>query len=174
MSKECCEPESKMQKKLREFKPLILVLLFIVIADALLLHFLNLEGIMPAMRLFMGLFFLIFGLFKLLDLKGFVMSFAEYDLLAKHSKTYAYIYPFIELILGSLYLANLYPLQTNIATALLMFIGSIGVINVVWIKKRKIHCACLGAVIKLPMTSITVIEDVGMGLMALWMISQLM
>jgi hypothetical protein len=32
---------------------------------------------------FMGIFFLVFGLFKLLDLQGFVNGFQQYDFFAK-------------------------------------------------------------------------------------------
>jgi hypothetical protein len=163
-------PTKTPHQRIKEFTPLILVLASIGFIESLIVLQTGIRGIPAYMRIFMGLFFFIFAVFKLLDLDGFAMNYAEYDVIAKRSKTYAYLYPFIELTLSYLYLTNLYPLQTNIATAIVMGIGSIGVINAVWIKKQKIHCACLGAVVKLPMTTVTVIEDVGMGLMALFMI----
>lgn len=43
---------------------------------------------------FMGLFYLVFAFFKMLDLKGFPDSFAMYDPLAKRIKVYGKIYPF--------------------------------------------------------------------------------
>ena len=163
-------PKKSAPKKIKEFLPLILIIGGILIIDSAVLYYTDMSGVMNFMRLFMGLFFLIFGLFKLMDLKAFVMAYADYDILAKRSKVYGYLYPFIELTLGYLYLSNTQLFYTNIATAVLMTISSIGVINVVWVKKQKIHCACLGAVVKLPMTTVTVIEDLGMGVMALIML----
>lgn len=48
-------------------------------------------------RIFMGVFFLVFGLFKLLDLRGFAMSYIGYDIIAKKVPSYAYVYPFLEI-----------------------------------------------------------------------------
>jgi hypothetical protein len=39
-----------------------------------------------------------------------------------------------------------------------MGVSIIGVLQSVW-NKRKIQCACLGAVFNLPMSTVTVIED---------------
>jgi hypothetical protein len=38
-------------------------------------------------------------------------------------------------------------------------------------EKRTIQCACLGTALKLPMTKVTLAEDVVMGLMALVMLA---
>jgi hypothetical protein len=46
-----------------------------------------------------------------------------------------------------------------------MGISSIGVIKSV-LNKRKIQCACLGAVFNLPMSTVTIIEDLLMVAMA--------
>jgi hypothetical protein len=40
------------------------------------------------MRGFMGVFFIVFGIFKLLDLPGFVMSYIGYDLIAHKTQNY--------------------------------------------------------------------------------------
>lgn len=119
-----------------------------------------------AMRDFMGGFFVVFSFFKLLNLKGFVEGYSTYDVLAKRWPTYGYVYAFLELFLGAAYLANFQPVFTNIFTFVLMSFSSIGVIQNL-MKKRKIQCACLGTVFKLPMTYITVTEDLLMAGMAL-------
>jgi Methylamine utilisation protein MauE len=118
---------------------------------------------------FMGWFFVIFAIFKLVDLRGFAAGFSMYDLLARRSRFYAIAYPFIELGLGIAYLARYLPQWVNLATVILMSLGSAGVINSLR-KKQKIHCACLGAWIKLPLGTISLLEDLGMGLMALAML----
>ena len=38
------------------------------------------------------------------------------------------------------------------------------------LQKRKIRCACLGTILKLPMSGITLLEDLLMGVMALVML----
>lgn len=118
---------------------------------------------------FMGFFFVIFAFFKLLDIKGFAENFAQYDLLAARSRAYALAYPFIELGLGIAYLMAFQMTYTLIATIIIMTFGTIGVVQAT--KKRKgIKCACLGAVINLPLSTVTIIENVGMAVMAIIML----
>lgn len=64
-------------------------------------------------------------------------------------------------------------LLTNSITVLLMFVGSIGVYKALT-SKRKFKCACLGTSLKLPMTKIALVEDLGMGVMALLAIAHLL
>mgnify|MGYP000152949439 FL=1 len=96
-----------------------------------------------------------------------------YDVVAKRIPIWAYIYAFVELGLGVAYLINFNPIVTNIVTFLVMSISIIGVLQSV-LNKKKIQCACLGAVFNLPMSTVTIIEDALMiamsGLMILKMI----
>jgi cation transport ATPase len=107
---------------------------------------------------FMAGFFLVFSFFKLLDLKGFAESYATYDIIAKRWMGWGYVYAFIELFLGLSYLLKFNPLATNAVTFIVMSISIIGVLESV-LNKRKIRCACLGAVFNLPMSTITISED---------------
>ncbi|MBI2775200.1 heavy-metal-associated domain-containing protein [Candidatus Dependentiae bacterium] len=122
-----------------------------------------------AMLDFMAGFFLVFGFFKIINLPGFVEAYSMYDIIAQQSRLYAYIYPFIEIGLGIAYLLRYQLFVANIITVIIMAIGSIGVV-IELSKGREITCACLGTVFKLPMTYVTLSEDVIMGLMALYMI----
>lgn len=122
--------------------------------------------LMDAMRVYMAGFFIIFGGLKLFDLNGFADAYAGYDIVAKRSRVYALVYPFIELTLGVSYAFGFNPLATNIVTVVIMSVSSIGVFQAV-LGKQKIRCACLGTYFKLPMTTVTIIEDVSMVLMAL-------
>lgn len=119
------------------------------------------------MRIFMGVFFLVFALFKLADLKGFVMSYIGYDIVARKFTGYAYIYPFIELALAFGYFFS-FPL-INYFTVVIMAVGAIGVARELW-RGSKIKCACLGTYVKLPLTTVSLVEDLVMGVMALVMI----
>jgi copper chaperone CopZ len=122
------------------------------------------------MRYSMAGFFLVFSFFKLLDIRAFAGAYAGYDLLAQRWQGWGLIYPFVELALGVAYLANFNPMLTNAVTALIMGFSAIGVIRAV-MNKSSIQCACLGTVFKLPMSTVTIVEDVGMGLMAVWMLA---
>ena len=117
------------------------------------------------MRYFMAGFFLVFSFFKLLDVRAFANAYASYDLLAARWHGWGLVYPFVELALGMAYLANYNPVLTNWATVVVMGFSAIGVIRAVT-HKTKIQCACLGTVFKLPMSTVTIVEDVGMVLMA--------
>ncbi len=118
---------------------------------------------------FMAGFFLVFSFFKLLDVRSFADSYAMYDLLAMRVKPYGFIYPFIELGLGIAYLLAWQPVLTNWITFIVMTFSSLGVIRSV-LNKQKIRCACLGAVFNLPMSTVTIIEDLLMAGMAMWML----
>lgn len=119
----------------------------------------------PMMRNFMAGFFLVFSFFKLLNLREFVDAYRGYDPLARRSKAYAWAYPFIELGLGVAYLVNLFPATTSLITLILMGVGAVGVLRALR-DKRSIRCACLGTALNLPMTKVTLIEDITMAAMA--------
>ena len=151
------------------YKPLILVFAYILLvcfAVEWVNGRFNLQRFMPN---FMAGFFLVFSFFKLLDLAGFASSYAMYDVLAKKIPVYGYIYPFIELGLGTAYLLAYRPAVINAITFVVMAFSSIGVILAV-LNKQKIKCACLGTGFNLPMTTVTIIEDLLMAAMAAWML----
>jgi copper chaperone CopZ len=124
------------------------------------------------MRYFMAGFFLVFAFFKLLDIRAFANAYAGYDLLAARWHTWGLVYPFVELALGIAYLANYNAVLTNWATVIIMGFSAVGVIRAV-MRKTQIQCACLGTVFKLPMSTVTIVEDVGMVLMAAVMLRTL-
>lgn len=121
------------------------------------------------MRHFMGGFFLLFGGLKLWNLRGFASMYASYDVLAKRVPAWGYMYPFVEVGLGILYTVDLWQTQANVATAVLMAFGAIGIVQ----KLRQggsVTCACLGGVFAVPLTWVTVAENILMVVMAIWML----
>ncbi len=124
---------------------------------------------MDFMRVFMAGFFLVFSFFKLLNLRGFADAYAGYDLLAAKWRGYGYVYPFIELALGLAFALDVVPLAVNGVTLLMMGFSTLGVVKAL-LDKKKIRCACLGTVLNLPMTTVTVVEDLLMVLMAAGMV----
>lgn len=117
---------------------------------------------------FMAGFFLVFSFFKMLDIKSFANAYGMYDLIAMRSKTYALAFPFIELGLGFAYILIPDMALTHLVTAIVMFVSLLGVIKAVT-DKRKIQCACLGTGFNLPMSTVTIIEDGVMLIMAVVM-----
>ena len=156
--------------KLQQLRPLLLIIFYITVAS-ILLHYKN-WGWIEFMLDFMGLFYIVFSFFKMLDVNGFQDSFRMYDPLAKRIPIYGWIYPFIETSLGLMFLMRF---EVNIAliiTLVVLGITTIGVTKTL-LDKKSIRCACLGTALKLPMTEATLIENAIMIVMALLMITNL-
>jgi copper chaperone CopZ len=150
------------------YRPLLLIVIYLI-AGSLFIQ-IGIAGphavsAMETMRYFMAGFFLVFSFFKLLDIQAFASAYARYDLLAMRWPNWGLIYPFLELALGVAYLTNFNPLLTYWLTIGIMGFSAIGVIQAV-ANSTQIQCACLGTVFKLPMSTVTIIEDVGMVVMA--------
>lgn len=155
------------KSKLQQLKPLLLIFLFIAGATILLNY--KVWNLGEAMFDFMGLFYIVFSFFKLLDLKGFPESFRMYDPLAKLIPAYGWVYPFIELALGLMFLMRFETTIALIITLIILGITTIGVVRSL-LSKKAIQCACLGTALKLPMTEATFIENSVMIAMAVIML----
>ena len=140
------------------YKPLLIIFAYITGISIITARIGNEIHWMKCMSNFMAGFFITFSFFKLLNVKAFAKTYSMYDIVAKRIKVYGFIYPFIELALGIAFLIGFNPIATNIATLIVMSISIIGVLQSV-LNKRKIQCACLGAVFNLPMSTVTIIED---------------
>ena len=149
--------------KIKQLKPLFIILAYISITS-LLLNFKNWNST-NAMLDFMGLFYIIFSFFKILDIKGFSISFRMYDPLAKRVPLYGAIYPFIEILLGIMFLTRIEVELAIILTIIVLGITTVGVTQTL-LNKKSISCACLGTTLKLPMTEATFIENALMIIMA--------
>lgn len=158
------------KSKFQQIKPLLLILFYIATAS-ILLHYKNWNW-NDFMLDFMGLFYIVFSFFKMLDLKGFSDSFRMYDPLAKRVPVYGKIYPFIETSLGLMFLVRF---EVNIALIITLFVLGITTIGVTktLLDKKLIRCACLGTALKLPMTEATFIENAIMIVMAILMLTNI-
>ena len=159
--------KEKEKSDLQQLFPLFLIFTFIIGASVLLNYkSWNTNGFMLD---FMGLFYVVFSFFKFLDLKGFPESFKMYDPLAKIIPAYGWIYPFIELGLGLLFLMRIEIPLALIITLIILGMTTIGVTKSL-LDKKSIQCACLGTALKLPMTKATFIENTIMIIMAVIML----
>lgn len=166
------ENATEQRAGLSAYRPLFIIIgLILVAALATALR----DGVLAAgewkeiMRAFMAGFFLVFAGLKLLDVPGFAKGYAKYDLLAARVYAYGYVYPFLELALGLAYLTHFDPRLTHVATLVLMLFSGIGV-AIKLAKREKFQCACLGTMIRVPLTKITLVEDFGMAAMAALML----
>ena len=157
-------PNGEVKSWFKTYLPLVVIILMITLVSAQ--SWPNREAFMLN---FMAGFFLVFGSFKLFDLAGFKSAFSTYDLLAQVWSPYGLIYPFLELLLG---FAFLYKYQISFAlwgSVVLMGFGSLGVINALR-QNKQIRCACLGTSLNLPMSTITLMEDLVMVIMSIMML----
>lgn len=140
------------------YKPILLIFGYVT-AISLVVSWQNgALNLMTFMRIFMAGFFLTFSFFKMLNLSAFAESYAMYDIVAKKFSGWGYIYAFIELGLGLSFALNFSPLTVNWITLIVMVVSILGVLESV-LNKKKIQCACLGAVFNLPMSTVTIVED---------------
>jgi len=160
---------SLQEKSINTYKPLIIIILFILGVTILAQYPFADFSFMLWMRHFMAGFFIVFAFFKILNVSGFADSYAMYDIVAEKWKGWGYLYPFVELTLGVFYLINFMPVVTNLITITVLGISTIGVVRSN-LRKEEIKCACLGDVFNLPMSTVTIIEDVAMLVMAMFML----
>ena len=120
------------------------------------------------MHYFMGIFLCIFALLKLFHPSAFADGFEMYDLLASKTRGYGYVYPYLELALGLGYLSFFMPQLVYSLTIVLLGFGAIGVILALR-KGLDINCPCMGSILDVPLSTVTLTEDIGMIVMALLM-----
>lgn len=159
----------KSKTAISTYLPVISIYASAVILSLLLASMTEMWGAHMLMLYFMGFTFLTFGFFKVLDVSAFADGYQDYDIIAKKSRVYALLYPFIELLLAGLYLADIGGIYRDIFTLILMIVGSIGVFKKLQ-AKEEIPCVCLGVVFQLPMTKVTLFENGLMSLMAFSML----
>lgn len=172
MSASCCHAkppedakpsEPDFSAKVRLYRPLIVVAsVALVLALALYVG----AGMM-LMTGWMGGFLILLATLKLFDVQGFVGAFRQYDPLAMRVKAYACLYPFLELALGGLILAGVWPLLVNLVLMAVFAVNAAGVGRVLQ-TGAAVRCGCAGAGFNLPVGRVTLLEDLLMVVMGLW------
>ena len=119
---------------------------------------------------FISISMVLLGLQKLQDVERFATMFLNYDLLAQRWVRYGYIYPFVETGAGLLMLAGVMTWLSAPAAFFVASIGAYSVFKAVYIDKRELKCACVGGDSKVPLGFVSLLENVMMVGMAIWMI----
>ena len=110
---------------------------------------------------------------KLRDVEAFSSSFLAYDLLARRWVGYAYLYPYGEALAGVLMVAG--GIFGALAAPLALLIGSVGAVSVfkaVYLEGRDLTCACAGGNTNVPLGPVSLLENLVMMVMGLWMLVQ--
>lgn len=159
----------KTSQNKKSLSPLYFLLVFILGVSYLLVILFPSNSFMMYL---MWIWFGAFGFLKLYDIWWFARSFSQYDYIAKRLPVYWYIYPFIEIILGLFYIFDakmVYIMPVNIIGIIISSLGIMSAYSVIrsW---ENISCACMGTFWKLPMTQVTILENVAMLMMILFMI----
>jgi hypothetical protein len=139
------------------FLPLIYIYVLTTFFTIFLGDYLNLD-LEQSISVFLGSFLIFFSVVKILRLKDFVEAFSEYDFISKNFKIYAYIFPFLELFFGIIFLLFIENIILEILCLVLFFVNLISVYLALQ-KKRKFLCACLADIIKLPLSYVSLIEN---------------
>lgn len=119
---------------------------------------------------FIAISMVLLGLQKLKDLDRFASMFLGYDLLARRWVPYAYIYPFIETGAGVLMLAGVLTWLAAPVALVAASIGAASVFKAVYIDRRSLKCACVGGDSRVPLGFVSLLENLMMMGMAVWML----
>ena len=156
----------------KSYFPLI-VIIFLILLVSTVISLTDFQrgkfSIFQSISYFMIAFFITFSGFKLMDLKGFAEGYSTYDLLAQKVFTYGYVYPFFELGFGLLMLAGIKNQPLLWSEIVVMSFSGLGVVRKLMLRES-IKCVCLGTFLKIPLTNITLFEDLGMSALALILI----
>ena len=159
------EAEGARDRSLSDYGPLVsLVLVAGLCAVAIAAGFGTL-GMRALMHAYMGVLLSFFALLKLFDLRRFEEGFAMYDLLATRVGTYGLVYPFLELGLGLAYFAFVAPPVVYVATIALFGFGALGVVGALR-EGLDVDCPCMGSALSVPLSTVTLAEDLLMVAMA--------
>jgi glutaredoxin len=124
-----------------------------------------------ALQWFIAFSMCVLGVLKLRDVETFATMFLGYDLLARRWPPYGYIYPFAEVGAGVLMIAGV---LTWLSAPVALFIGGVGAVSVfkaVYVDKRELKCACVGGDSNVPLGFVSLVENLMMVVMAIWMLA---
>jgi glutaredoxin len=118
---------------------------------------------------FIGFSMVALALLKLQDVERFATMFLNYDLLARRWVRYGYVYPYAEAGAGLLMVAGVLPWISVPVALVIGGIGAVSVVKAVYIDGRELKCACVGGSNNVPLGFVSLVENLMMVAMAVWM-----
>jgi len=114
----------------------------------------------PALRIILGILFIITSALKFPDMKGFARIVASFGIIPRALvKPAAYSLPVIEFTVGWWVLSGKYLVYASIAGIVLMAIADFFVFIALLKKKKMDNCGCYGTSIKVPLTGKKLAEN---------------
>ena len=154
---------------MKKIHPLFVAYVVIIALSLLVSSLTHSMDLMSLMDKFMGIAFLVFALLKIINLNDFIFDFKKYDFLAKRFPIYATLYPFVELLLGTWFLAygsNLIILTIGLFLVLFNLVSLYGTFK----KGENVLCVCLGKSMAFPFDKWLILENLFMLFMMIYMI----
>jgi hypothetical protein len=153
----------------REYYKFAAVIFGIVLVSILLTTWRE-GGLRLLLEDFMAVFFITFAAFKFVNIELFAQTYKTYDLVTQKFPAWGYLFPFVEAALGFAYLLSTKNTTLNLLTMLITGVAGYSVWRELQLSKtrRRGHfmCACLGNVIRLPLSKVSFMEDAAMFVMA--------
>ena len=148
----------------------LILTLSVVIVFGIVLSFVTGFSWLTLMDYWMGGYFLAFGIMQVLSLKKSAAMLRGYDPLAKIFTPYSFAYPLIQIGLGIGYFFMVWPIAISGIASVILLINTIGVDSVIR-KKEVVRCGCLGEAMNVPVSRITLTENLVMLGMAIFMLA---
>jgi hypothetical protein len=156
------------EPSLKENLKLVGIFVFLLTA-ATIMGTLDGFNLLEWIRWFMGGFMIIFGGLKLVGIEVFIKVFPLYDVIARKVPIYKYLFSLIQVFIGLLYLLGSMSYARDITTVLIGLSGFIGMTKIVS-RKGHVKLSYLGTIIKLRFSTVTLIENGVMVVLALIML----
>lgn len=135
---------------------IILAILFIVTIIYGSYH--GLDSLNTFLRIYVGIILSSFGVLKIFKLMDFAESHQRYDIISKHFVLYAYLYPFIELLLGILLILNHYLILAYIILIVVLLLRTLSVLYYVAFSEG-VEYAYLDGIFKIRVSYATISID---------------
>lgn len=153
------------------FYPLGLTLMYILIGSLTAQYPFTSFNLSRFCSIFMGIWLITFSYLKLLNPRSFVHAFQKYDLFSMMvCSWWPWVFPFFEFTLGLFFIL---PSMNYLANILTLNVSALQMIQVyiALYQGKKLECACMGSLgFKLPLSTITFLENFTMMIMAMYML----
>ena len=107
---------------------------------------------------FMAVFLITFASFKIVNIESFVIAYRKYDVVASRIRPWAYVIPFLEVLMGFWYLLSEGPMKLNLLAVALACIALTG--SFLEIKRRsRFEHTYFGKLMKLPHARVRMLES---------------
>jgi len=149
-----------MKITLKDYLPIIYIYLFSFFVSLTLWIYYS-YSFRYSLLIFLGSFSLVFSVLKFYNYKGFIESFMEYDFISKKIRFYAYSFPFFEFAFGIAFVLRAEVFLLEIFCLLFFSLNLLSVLNAL-LKKQKYMCACLGGLFNVPLSYVSLFENLTM------------